>query len=88
MRSMKPMSSPAEIIDLWFPDDRERANKMWWGKDPALDAIRPTLAHECGRVLARIHGIDPGTTTSSTVKVNFCLGLSELATRAWPMRSM
>ena len=29
-------------------------------KDPALAEIRPRLAFECGRVLARIHGIDPG----------------------------
>lgn len=31
-------------------------------KDPALEAVRPTLAFECGRVLARIHGIDPKAT--------------------------
>ena len=26
---------------------------------PELEAIRPSLAFECGRILARIHGIDP-----------------------------
>lgn len=31
-------------------------------KDPALAEIRPTLAFECGRVLARIHGVDPVAT--------------------------
>lgn len=30
-------------------------------KSPELDDIRPTLARECGQVLARIHGIDPVT---------------------------
>ena len=28
-------------------------------REEALDAVRPTLAFECGRILARIHGIDP-----------------------------
>ena len=27
-------------------------------RSPDLEAIRPKLAHECGRILARIHGID------------------------------
>ena len=52
MRSMGPVTSPspAEILDLWFPDDRERANKMWWGKDPAFDA---ELRERFGPLLAR-----------------------------------
>lgn len=29
---------------------------------PELDAIRPSLAHQCGQVLARIHAIDPVAT--------------------------
>ncbi|MEM9174793.1 MAG: phosphotransferase family protein [Myxococcota bacterium] len=36
-------------------------------KDPALDAIRPKLAFECGRVLARIHGVDPEATGLTTL---------------------
>lgn len=28
-------------------------------KSPELDEIRPRLARECGKILARIHGIDP-----------------------------
>jgi len=31
-------------------------------RDPALDAIRPKLAEQCGEILARIHAIDLDTT--------------------------
>ncbi len=31
-------------------------------RSPKLDAIRPKLAYECGRILARIHGIDLAAT--------------------------
>ncbi|MFV0525620.1 MAG: phosphotransferase family protein [Acidimicrobiales bacterium] len=31
-------------------------------RSPALDAVRPGLAQECGRILATIHGIDPKAT--------------------------
>ncbi len=32
------MVTPATILETWFPNDPEKANKLWWGKDPALDA--------------------------------------------------
>ena len=32
------MTTPNDVLDYWFPDDQARANAMWWGKDPALDA--------------------------------------------------
>lgn len=43
------MTTPDEVLEFWFPPDSARANAMWWGKDPRLDAeIRerfgPTLA--------------------------------------------
>lgn len=43
------MSTADDVLEFWFPRDRERANKLWWGKDATLDAeIRerfgPTLA--------------------------------------------
>jgi len=31
-------------------------------RSPELEEVRPRLAHECGQVLARIHGIDPVAT--------------------------
>ncbi len=44
------MSSPAEILEMWFPEDQARANAMWWGKDPALDA---ELRERFGPLLAQ-----------------------------------
>ncbi len=43
------MTTPDDVLDFWFPSDSARANAMWWGKNPQLDAeIRerfgPTLA--------------------------------------------
>jgi uncharacterized protein (DUF924 family) len=39
------MSTPDEVLEFWFPGDRERANALWWGKDEALDAeIRERFA--------------------------------------------
>jgi len=43
------MASPDEIIEFWFPPEQARADALWWGKDPALDAeierrFGPTLA--------------------------------------------
>lgn len=32
------MRSPNEILDFWFPADQARANQLWWGKQPQLDA--------------------------------------------------
>lgn len=32
------MSTADDVLEFWFPRDRERANKLWWGKDAALDA--------------------------------------------------
>ena len=32
------MTSPQEVLEFWFPADAQRANKLWWGKDEALDA--------------------------------------------------
>ncbi len=31
-------------------------------RSPELEAVRPKLAHQCGEILARIHGIDPVAT--------------------------
>ncbi|MCR9095243.1 MAG: phosphotransferase family protein [bacterium] len=45
-------------------------------KDPALEAVRPTLAFECGRILARIHGVDP-------VAAGLSSFLEEQSTRAY-----
>ena len=43
------VTTPDDVLEFWFPPDSTRANAMWWGKDPRLDAeIRerfgPTLA--------------------------------------------
>jgi uncharacterized protein (DUF924 family) len=43
------VSTPDAVLEFWFPSDSARANALWWGKDPRLDAdIRerfgPTLA--------------------------------------------
>ncbi|NVB42349.1 DUF924 domain-containing protein [Pseudenhygromyxa sp. WMMC2535] len=35
---MAEQATPEDILSFWFPDDRARANALWWGKDPALDA--------------------------------------------------
>lgn len=32
------MSTPDEVLEFWFPADQARASKLWWGKDPQLDA--------------------------------------------------
>ncbi len=39
------MRQPDEVLEFWFPADQDRANALWWGKDPALDAeIRERFA--------------------------------------------
>lgn len=43
------MTTPDDVLEFWFPADGARANALWWGKNPQLDAeIRerfgPTLA--------------------------------------------
>lgn len=43
------MSSPDRVLDYWFPSDSARANKLWWGKDPELDA---QIRAEFGATLA------------------------------------
>jgi len=43
------MSSPDRVLDYWFPADTARANKLWWGKDPELDA---QIRAEFGETLA------------------------------------
>lgn len=48
-------------------------------KAPELDAIRPELARECGKVLARIHGIDAEATGLEKV-------LATVSTRDFVMR--
>ncbi len=45
-------------------------------KDPALAEVRSTLAFECGRILARIHGIDPDAAGLAGI-------LEEQSTRAY-----
>lgn len=32
------MTTPDAILDFWFPADQTRANQLWWGKQPELDA--------------------------------------------------
>jgi uncharacterized protein (DUF924 family) len=32
------VSTPDAVLDFWFPPDNARANALWWGKDPRLDA--------------------------------------------------
>lgn len=32
------MSTPDAVLEFWFPPDSARANALWWGKDPRLDA--------------------------------------------------
>lgn len=32
------MSTPDAVLEFWFPPDNARANALWWGKDPQLDA--------------------------------------------------
>jgi len=39
-------------------------------RDPALDAIRPKLAAQCGEILARIHSIDLAATGLASRLVN------------------
>lgn len=31
------MITPEQVLEFWFPADPDRANKLWWGKDEALD---------------------------------------------------
>ena len=47
------MRSPNEILDFWFPADQARANQLWWGKQPQLDAeIRDRFGPTLGAPLA------------------------------------
>jgi uncharacterized protein (DUF924 family) len=32
------VSTPEAVLEFWFPRDNARANALWWGKDPQLDA--------------------------------------------------
>jgi uncharacterized protein (DUF924 family) len=32
------VTTPDDVLEFWFPADSARANKLWWGKDPRLDA--------------------------------------------------
>jgi uncharacterized protein (DUF924 family) len=32
------VSTPDAVLEFWFPPDNARANALWWGKDPRLDA--------------------------------------------------
>ena len=43
------MTTPDDVLEFWFPSDNARANALWWGKNPGLDAeiqerFGPTLA--------------------------------------------
>jgi uncharacterized protein (DUF924 family) len=55
--------TPAQILAFWFPEDPNRANAMWWGKDPALDAeIRQ--AHGATLAAARAGELDAWAETA------------------------
>jgi uncharacterized protein (DUF924 family) len=32
------VSTPDAVLEFWFPTDNARANALWWGKNPQLDA--------------------------------------------------
>ena len=57
------MSTVDRVLEFWFPADSARANKLWWGKDPALDA---EITEEFGPTLAaaKAHELDAWADTA------------------------